>query len=44
MRRRGETSKLEWEWEEKQANYDKRRETSKLGLEWEEKQVNLVEN
>ena len=38
---RGDTSKLGWEWEEKQANYDENeRRTSKLGWEWEEKQVN----
>jgi len=49
---RGKTSKLWWEWEEKQVNYDEieRRnkqirmimsgETSKLGCEWEEKQNN----
>ena len=45
---RGETSKLGWEWEEKQVNYDEnerrnkyirirmRGETSKLGWEWGE--------
>jgi len=38
---RGETRKLEWDWEEKQVmRMIIRGETSKLGWEWEEKQVN----
>ena len=41
MRTRRETSKLGWEWEEKQViRMRMREETSKLGWEWEEKQVN----
>ena len=51
MRKRGETSKLGWEWKEKQVNLDVherrnkqirmriRGETSKLGCAWEEKHV-----
>ena len=38
---KGETSKLWWDWEEKQViRMRLRGETSKLGWEWEEKQVN----
>ena len=34
---REETSKLGWEWEEKQLIWRMRGETSNLGGEWEEK-------
>jgi len=38
---RGETSKLGWDWEEKQViRMIIRGETSKLGGDWEENQVN----
>jgi len=38
---RGETSKLGWDWEEKQViRMIIRGETSKLGWDWEENQVN----
>ena len=38
---RGKTSKLGWDWEEKQViRMIIRGETSKLGWDWEENQVN----